>query len=172
METIFSWFPFMFLFPVLGFFLIGHFFFRSENQIRLSEVPMSPTHRQLLKDFIMKKEEAVLTSEDYSGKDQKDEILETGAVDCLYGLYSLYHKLLSIEQESKDAFVENVTAAGWLKALQQKDSQVMDHEETRIAQMLFDAADLDALHSITFTEFAMLAVLLSATDAHDADAQV
>jgi hypothetical protein len=38
--------------------------------------------------------------------------------------------------------------------------------------MLFDAADLDALHSITFTEFAMLAVLLSATDAHDADAQV
>ena len=133
---------------------------------------MSPTHRQLLKDFIMKKEEAVLTSEDYIGKDQKDEILETGAVDCLYGLHSLYQKLLSIEQESKDAFIENVTAAGWLKALQQKDSQVMDHEETRIAQMLFDAADLDALHSITFTEFAMLAVLLSATDAHDADAQV
>jgi hypothetical protein len=133
---------------------------------------MSRSHRRLLKDFIMKKEEAVLASADYSGQYEKGEILETGAVDCLYGLHMLYQKLLSCEQESKDTLIESVSAAGWLQALGRKDNRVMDAEETRIAQILFDAADLDSSHSISFTEFAMLAVLLSATDARDADAQV
>jgi hypothetical protein len=48
----------------------------------------------------------------------------------------------------------------------------LNEEEARLAQLLFDAADLDDTHSISFTEFAMLAVLLLATDARDADAQV
>jgi hypothetical protein len=52
------------------------------------------------------------------------------------------------------------------------DEYPIDAEEAVIAQMLFEAADLDKMHSISFTEFAMLAVLLSATDARDADAQV
>ena len=80
---------FLGFFGFFGMLLICGFFYRSENQIREAQVPMSPSHRRLLKEFIMKKEEAVLTSGDYSGKDQKDEILETGAVDCLYGLHTL-----------------------------------------------------------------------------------
>ena len=79
-----------------------------------------------------------------------------------------------LEESKKNWAASTVSAAGWLDAIQSKRAHIctLDPEEANIAQMLFDAADLDSSHTITFTEFAMLAVLLSATDAHDADAQV
>jgi hypothetical protein len=150
---------------------------KTANQKVEEAVPMSPSQRRAIKEFIMKKEAAELG--EYSGQlSERDEILETGAVDCLYGVHALYQKLLSSEQDAlyeKDTgftIIEAVSAAGWLAAMQRKDGQTMDAEEARIARILFDAADLDSAHTITFTEFAMLAVLLSATDASDADAQV
>jgi hypothetical protein len=148
-----------------------HVAFRSGG--REAAIAMSRSQRQLLKDFIMRKEAEVLDP----GIEQREshEILETGAADCLYGLHTLFEKLLRSERESKkDWAVSTVSAAGWLDAIQSKRAHVctLDPEEAKIAQMLFDAADLDGSHTITFTEFAMLAVLLSATDAHDADAQV
>jgi hypothetical protein len=139
---------------------------------RENAIAMSRSQRQLLKDFIMRKEAEVLDP----GIEQREtshEILETGAADCLYGLHTLFEKLLTSERESKSNWaLSTVSAAGWLHAIQSKHKQILDPEEANIAQMLFDAADLDGSHTITFTEFAMLAVLLSATDAHDADAQV
>jgi hypothetical protein len=137
------------------------------------DVPMSASHRRLLKDFIMKKEEAAMSPADYSGQLEKSEILDAGACHCLYGLESLYQKLLSSERAIHSHLAKTVSAAGWLAAFAKTDAwQAMDAEETRIARILFDAADLDSAHTITFTEFAMLAVLLSATDSSDADAQV
>ena len=136
------------------------------------DVSMSTSHRRLLKDFIMKKEEAAMSPGDYSGELEKSEILEVGACHCLYGLESLYQKLLSSERTTHNHLAKAVSAAGWLAAFTKTDGQAMDAEETRIARILFDAADLDSAHTITFTEFAMLAVLLSATDSSDADAQV
>ena len=138
---------------------------------RENAIAMSPSQRRLLKDFIMRKEAEVLG--DGVAQLESHEILETGAADCLYGLHALFGKLLLSEHDSKQNWsVGTVSAAGWLQAMQCKHKQYLDAEETKIAQILFDAADLDASHTITFTEFAMLAVLLSATDAHDADAQV
>lgn len=132
---------------------------------------MSRSQRQLLKDFIMRKEAEVLG--DNNWQPETPDILEAGAVDCLYGLHALFQKLLSSEWESKKNWsLSTVSSAGWLQAIQCKHKQMMDPEETKIAQILFDAADLDESHTITFTEFAMLAVLLSATDSNDADAQV
>ena len=166
-----------------------------ENTIREREIPMTNSQRQALKEFIMKKEaEALLPSEVMTDSRFKTkEVLETGAVDCLYGLHTLYQKLLVHEYNfmfgaSKAAHEERVvdtpdtvSNAGWLKAVAERQVDEahgrasdahLDAEEERIARMLFDAADLDDKHSISFTEFAMLAVLLSATDARDADAQV
>ena len=168
-----------------------------ENTIRERAIPMTNSQRQALKAFIMKKEaEALLPSEvmtDSSTATATKEVLETGAVDCLYGLHTLYQKLLVHEYNfmfgaSKAAHEERVVEtpdtvsnAGWLKAVAERQVDEahgrasdahLDAEEERIARMLFDAADLDDKHSISFTEFAMLAVLLSATDARDADAQV
>jgi hypothetical protein len=138
---------------------------------RENDIAMNPSQRRLLKDFIMRKEAEVLG--DGVAQLESHEILETGAADCLYGLHALFGKLLLSEHDSKQNWsVGTVSAAGWLQAMQCKHKQYLDAEETKIAQILFDAADLDASHTITFTEFAMLAVLLSATDAHDADAQV
>lgn len=154
---------------------------KSENERVEGKVPMSPSKRRLLKIFIMKKEREALISSDESGT---EEILETGAVDCLYGLHTLYQKLLTGERELGSESmgdldsIETVSAAGWQHAVRNPCKQVIgdtskiDTEEAAIAQMLFEAADLDKMHSISFTEFAMLAVLLSATDARDADAQV
>jgi hypothetical protein len=160
---------------------------------------MTNSQRQALKEFIMKKEaEALLPSEvmtDSRTRRETKEVLETGAVDCLYGLHTLYQKLLVHEYNfmlgaSKAAPEERVwtvdtpvtvSNAGWLKAVAEHQVDEphgrasdahLDAEEERIARMLFEAADLDDQHSISFTEFAMLAVLLSATDARDADAQV
>ena len=168
-----------------------------ENTRRERAIPMTNSQRQALKAFIMKKEaEALLPSEvmtDSSTAAATKEVLETGAVDCLYGLHTLYQKLLVHEYNfmfgaSKAAHEERVVEtpdtvsnAGWLKAVAERQVDEahgrasdahLDAEEERIARMLFDAADLDDKHSISFTEFAMLAVLLSATDARDADAQV
>ena len=147
-------------------------FVEDVDKKREKAVPMSASHRRMLKDFIMRKEAAVLAAGECPSQHERDAILEMGAVDCLYGLHELYQKILSSEQESEISLNDNLSAAGWLKAIQRSDNQAMDAEEKRIAQVLFDAADLDSAHSITFTEFAMLAVLLSATDASDADAQV
>jgi hypothetical protein len=152
---------------------------KTENEKRLQSIPMNPSQRQLLKAFIMKKEEEALESSQSEGR---HEILETGAVDCLFGLHTLFQKLLARQSapgEEKEMGDGNITstvsAAGWQQALlnqKHHTSVCLDEEEARIARMLFDAADLDSNHSISFTEFAMLAVLLSATDASDADAQV
>ena len=162
-------------------FLFAWFFHPLSDKEREEKVPMSPSKRRLLKIFIMKKEREALSSSDDSGT---EEILETGAVDCLYGLHTLYQKLLAGERELGRSSmgdlgsVETVSAAGWQHAVRNPCKQVVgdeypiDAEEAVIAQMLFEAADLDKMHSISFTEFAMLAVLLSATDARDADAQV
>jgi len=173
-----------------------------ENTIREREIPMTNSQRQALKEFIMKKEAEALLPSEFITDSSTDtyptatkEVLETGAVDCLYGLHTLYQKLLVHEYNfmlgaSKAAPEERVwtvdtpvtvSNAGWLKAVAERQVDEahgrasdahLDAEEERIARMLFDAADLDDKHSISFTEFAMLAVLLSATDARDADAQV
>jgi hypothetical protein len=168
-----------------------------ENTRRERAIPMTNSQRQALKEFIMKKEaEALLPSEvmtDSRTRRETKEVLETGAVDCFYGLHTLYQKLLVHEYNfmfgaSKAAHEERVvdtpdtvSNAGWLKAVAEHQVDEphgrasdahLDAEEERIARMLFEAADLDDQHSISFTEFAMLAVLLSATDARDADAQV
>ena len=163
---------------------------------------MTNSQRQALKAFIMKKEAEALLPSEFITDSSTDtyptatkEVLEMGAVDCLYGLHTLYQKLLVHEYNfmlgaSKAAPEERVwtvdtpvtvSNAGWLKAVAERQvdeahgrasDALLDAEEERIARMLFDAADLDDKHSISFTEFAMLAVLLSATDARDADAQV
>jgi hypothetical protein len=157
----------------------------SENQEREKAVPMSRSQRQVLKAFIMNKEEEVLDHTVEGGARQ--EILETGAIDCLYGLHALYQKLLehevacAVSTTASDfdyGDIRTLSATGWKRAFMQPvasdvaDSKRMDAEEATIARILFDAADLDANHSIPFNEFAMLAVLLSATDSRDADAQV
>lgn len=155
------------------------YFKETDNEKREHRIPMNPSQRQLLKAFIMKKEEQALGSSQSEGR---QEILETGAVDCLFGLHTLFQKLLARqsapgeEKEMGDGnMTSTVSAAGWQQALlnqKHHTSVCLDEEEARIARMLFDAADLDSNHSISFPEFAMLAVLLSATDASDADAQV
>jgi hypothetical protein len=155
---------------------------KTENEKRLQSIPMNPSQRQLLKAFIMKKEEEALERSQSESSEGRREILETGAVDCLFGLHTLFQKLLARQSapgEEKEMGDGNITstvsAAGWQQALlnqKHHTSVCLDEEEARIARMLFDAADLDSNHSISFTEFAMLAVLLSATDASDADAQV
>ncbi len=152
---------------------------KTDNERREQSIPMNSSQRQLLKAFIMKKEEEALGS---SQSEERREILETGAVDCLFGLHTLFEKLLARQSapgEEKEMGDGNITstvsAAGWQQALlnqKHHTSVCLDEEEARIARMLFDAADLDSNHSISFPEFAMLAVLLSATDASDADAQV
>jgi len=166
-----------------------------DNTTRERAIPMTNSQRQVLKAFIMKKEAEALGPNDAADRDAAREMLETGAVDCLYGLHTLYQKLLRHEAESafgasKGSHEERefdapktVSNAGWLQAVAQRpidaakgancaNDERLDSEEARIASMLFDAADLDDKHSISFTEFAMLAVLMSATDARDADAQV
>ncbi len=156
---------------VSGFAIYSLIQFARNSGGRENAIAMSPSQRRVLKDFIMRKEAEALG--DGIGQLESHEILETGAADCLYGLHALFEKLLSSERESKhDWSISTVSAAGWLQAMQCKHKQHLDTEETKIAKILFDAADLDGSHAITFTEFAMLAVLLSATDAHDADAQV
>ena len=154
-------------------------FHETDNRKREQSIPMNPSQRQLLKAFIMKKEEEALGSSQSEGR---REILETGAVDCLFGLHTLFEKLLARQHEPGEEkemgdgnITSTVSAAGWQQALlnqKHHTSVCLDEEEARIARMLFDAADLDSNHSISFPEFAMLAVLLSATDASDADAQV
>jgi hypothetical protein len=173
-----------------------------KNASRERDIPMTNSQRQALKAFIMKKEAEALLPSEFITDSSTDtyptatkEVLEMGAVDCLYGLHTLYQKLLVHEYNfmlgaSKAAPEERVwtvdtpvtvSNAGWLKAVAERQvdeahgrasDALLDAEEERIARMLFDAADLDDKHSISFTEFAMLAVLLSATDARDADAQV
>lgn len=159
-----------------------------ENKFLEKEIPMTSSQRQALKTFILAKEAQALSPTDAANRDVANEVLETGAVDCLYGLYTLFQKILFHQTKLNDArevhlggTLDTVSNAGWLQAIKQSQSLSdeakmqfanLNEEEARIAQLLFDAADLDDKHSISFTEFAMLAVLLSATDARDADAQV
>ena len=197
-TTMWEWFQFVAL--------VAFFLYLSnlpdENASRERDIPMTNSQRQALKAFIMKKEAEALLPSEFITDSSTDtyptatkEVLEMGAVDCLYGLHTLYQKLLVHEYNfmlgaSKAAPEERVwtvdtpvtvSNAGWLKAVAERQVDEahgrasdahLDAEEERIARMLFDAADLDDKHSISFTEFAMLAVLLSATDARDADAQV
>ena len=159
--------------------------------------PIKKRQREALKAFIMKKEcDAVKESESLTKSEKKDfyinnALLDQGAQDCLYGLLELYGKIEAFEthlnhtstyasQDDKTQ-VDGISAAAWRAAMStvfdnaQPGSTVraqLNAEEVEIAQMLFNAADLDNQHRITCTEFATLAVLLSATDAGDADAQV
>jgi hypothetical protein len=135
--------------------------------------PVKKRQREALKAFIMKKEAEVLKDSDV----YDHNLLDEGASDCLHGLFTLYEKILKFEGNSNAAASSSaldswggVGASGWRKAL--APGNLTDGEEHDIAQMLFDAADLDETHRMSCTEFVTLAVLLSATDAHDADAQV
>lgn len=142
------------------------------NNIRADHGPIKKSQREALKAFIMKKEAEVL-----SGSELHDyDLLNEGATDCLHGLFTLYEKILKFEGKSSEAASSSardswggVGAAGWRIALAPGN---LNGEERDIAQMLFNAADLDETHRVSCTEFVTLAVLLSATDAHDADAQV
>jgi hypothetical protein len=135
--------------------------------------PVKKRQREALKAFIMKKESEVLKDSDM----YDHNLLDEGASDCLHGLFTLYEKILKFEGNSNAAASSSardswggISASGWRKAL--APGNLNDGEEYDIAQMLFNAADLDEKHRMSCTEFATLAVLLSATDAHDADAQV
>jgi hypothetical protein len=141
------------------------------SNIRADDGPIKKPQREALKAFIMKKEAEVL-----SGSELHDyDLLNEGATDCLHGLFTLYEKILKFEGKSSEASSSardswgGVGAAGWRIALAPGN---LNGEERDIAQMLFNAADLDETHRVSCTEFVTLAVLLSATDAHDADAQV
>ncbi len=159
--------------------------------------PIKKNQREALKAFIMKKEfDAMQESESLTKSEKEDscvadDVLNEGAQDCLHGLLELYGKIEAFEthlnhtskHDSQDdkMQVDGISAAAWRAAMSndsnnaQSGSMVrgrLNAEEVEISQMLFSAADLDDQHRITCTEFATLAVLLSATDASDADAQV
>jgi hypothetical protein len=136
--------------------------------------------RESLKAFIMKKESEALTIAENESANETYRMLEDGAVDCLHGLFQLYNKILAFEPllESKQTTTsystDVVSKAAWRNALQHQkiDGVVLEADEVEIAKILFDAADLDDKHRMPFTEFATLAVLMSATNEQDADAQV
>jgi hypothetical protein len=160
--------------------------------------PIKKRQREALKSFIMKKEydAAMKESESLTKSENEDfyienAVLNEGAQDCLYGLLELYGKIEAFEthlnhtsthtSHDDKTQVDGISAAAWRAAMSngsnnaQPESTVrgyLNAEEVEIAQMLFNAADLDDQHRITCTEFATLAVLLSATDTSDADAQV
>ena len=132
--------------------------------------------REGLKSFIMKKEAEALTIAENESI-ETFRMLEDGAVDCLHGLFQLYNKILAFEPASGSTHphsLDVVSKAAWQNALQHQkiDGVVLEAEEVEIAQLLFEAADLDDKHTMSFTEFATLAVLMSSTDEKDADAQV
>lgn len=140
-----------------------------------------PKHqRESLKAFIIKKESQALTIAENESANETFQMLEDGAVDCLHGLFQLYNKILAFEpllesmRTNASHDIDVLSKAAWRNALQHQkiDGVVLEAEEVEIAQILFDAADLDDEHRMPFTEFATLAVLMSATDEKDADAQV
>ncbi len=152
--------------------------------------PVKKRQREALKAFIMKKEFEALTTSEKEDFSTADDLLNQGASDCLHGLLELFGKIEAFDTHlgnttthtSQDGVMQKdgISAAAWRLAIANDSHNALpgsalrtrlNAEEVEIAQMLFNAADLDDQHRITCTEFATLAVLMSATDASDADAQ-